>query len=764
MKHLQFLVSLTLLLTIFSCSTPTDVNIDIVPLPGNLKQLGGEFEITSSTSIIIIDKELMPLANLLNDQLNKLSGFRLEIDTEVTDGNIFLKLDTHLDKEEYQLEVTDNITLTAANYNGLAKAMASLVQLISKSTIKYQLYLPKVTITDKPDFEYRAVMLDLARFWHPVETLKETINLLWYYKINYLHLHLSDNRRFTLPLEAFPKLKTINKLGEREYYTKEELTDLVKYAKERGIIIIPEIDLPGHSAALWRNYPNEFGSIDPETNEPMNLYVINMVKEETYDAIETMIEELASIFHTSPFIHVGGDEVYLENIKKVPGYDAYVKKHNLKAAEKGDANELFCHFINRLNKMVKHTGKQTIVWEGFHNTGAGNIVIDKDIKVIVWNTTYNNPKKLIDNGYNIVNSTWIPWYMVGAMNLAPTPKKGYYWNVTDWSHWNKDIQDVKLESNSGILGGQLSFWEQNYYKVVPVLRERVPVLSERLWSNSAPSDYKGFVKRYLESDNTYKDLFQPVKTSASNLLQDEDLRFQGQTNIELSSSLTGKIKYVYSEFWGIPDMTKALDYERPVSINRSGVLTAQLFDKSDEKIGSPIQWYYQKIAPAYKYKVFGPAPNTGWDIIPDFSKLDVMREGVTGKMTPERLEKINGELFAKVNNAGHIETRFNGIYNQYAVELQGSLIIDSTSTFTFRIQTHDGLAELFIDNQLVAQGKEFKNQPEDFIVNLQKGQYNFTIKYYYRQIQNHLSIMYKTEEMKDFLPFENLVTPLVVEE
>ena len=751
-------ILISFILSLFACAKEKQTEARIIPLPHNLEQTAGTFVINEKTKISVLDEELVPLAELLSDKIERISGLQLSIIQEENGpGHIVLSFNPELEKEAYFLEVSDHVKIAAANYNSMAMGLASLFQLTKASN--NQLSLPKVSVSDQPDYSYRIVMLDLARFWHPVETIKETIDLLWFYKIPYLHLHLSDNRRVTFPMEEFPDLKTIREDGSREYYTLEELEDMVEYAKQRGIVIIPEIDLPGHSAQLWQKYPEVFGSIDPVTKKAKYLHVVNMAKEETYEACKKIINKLADVFYTSPYIHIGGDEVYLEVIKSIPEYKTFCKKHKLNAALDGDANELFCYFINRMDEMVKATGKKSIIWEGFHGTGAGSQTISKEISVVVWNTTYNRPDSLITNGYKVINSTWIPWYIVGAMNLAASQETSYNWDVTDWSHWDENIEDIKLDSKAGILGGQICFWEQNHFRVIPLLKERVPALAERLWNNTSTFDFTGFYNRYTQTNSIYEKLFNPVKIEASELLSEQDLTFLENANIKLKSNTPGTIKYVYSDSWKLPDMKTGTVYEKAFTISKSGILTVQLFDENDVEIGFPVQQYFQKIKPAYNYKVFGPAPQKGWTKMPDLTQLTVLREGLSGLMTPERLEKINGELFAKVKREGHIEVRFNGIYNPYAVELKGTIICPETEEYQFRIQTHDGLAELYINNNLVGKGEEFANKPEDFRTKLESGAHEITIKYFYKNIQNQLSILYKTDNMQNFEPFEKLIQP-----
>jgi len=438
----------------FSCTTETlESEVAIIPSPKSIEKKDGVFKISPSTELIIQDKNLMPLGRLFNTHFEALTGFKLTIKTmPSTASAIHIEHKEGVGKEAYTLNVEANVRLISSSYEGLSKGLSSLIQMIK--TTQNNVYLPKCNILDSPDYEYRAVMLDLARFWQPVETIKETIDMLWFYKGKYLVLHLTDDQNVTFPFEGYPKLKTVNENGERRYYTLKELKELVAYAKERGIVLIPELDLPGHSTKFWSHYPEIFGSIDSKTKKPKKLRVINLANEHTYTEVSKMIKSLAAVFYTSPYIHLGCDEVNLKELVKLKDYQAFCKKNGLELAAAGDANELFCYYINRMNTVVKETGKQTLIWEGFHDTGVGSQTIAKDIKVIVWDATFNTPENLLANGYQIINSSWIPWYMVGAMNFAPSPQKAYNWDVTQWNHWNKQYNDHDVQTNALIQGGQ----------------------------------------------------------------------------------------------------------------------------------------------------------------------------------------------------------------------------------------------------------------------------------------------------------------------
>ncbi len=720
------------------------------------------FRFDDSTTLAVNDAELQPIAQTFSEHINRLTGTKIEmLSSEEPEQVIRLTIDEELTEIDYAIKIGDQVEISAPDKRGIAFGLADLIQDIE---IKGQkVVIKKGEKEVDATYDYRTVMIDLARFWHPVTTIKETIDLLWYYQIPYLQLHLSDNRRFTFPMDEYPALKRVLPNGRREFYTREELLDLVEYADDRGIAIIPEIDLPGHSSQLWTQYPDIFGHVDPKTGNPTATYVVNIAKESCYTGCRGIINELAEVFHTSPFIHFGSDEVYLEVIKTLPGYKTFCLDHGLEAAAEGNVQELFCYFINQMNSYVKEAGKKSIVWEGFHGNGAGSIEVDKDIKVIVWNTTYNHPQTLLDHGFTIMNSTWMPWYMVSAMNFAPSPERAHAWEITEWDHWNEKIEPVKLDSKEGIWGAQICFWEQNYFRVIPILSERLPIFSEKLLSGSSPASFEEASATYQAQQDRFNELFHHITFNPSGLLHTEDLTFTDSIKITLEASTEGEIRVTLGDGWGLPRYDQTVPYSETFSLYKSAVLTAQVYDSENNPIGYPQQKYYQKITPIYKYEVFGSAPITGWVTLPDFDTLPQIRSGYMGKMNQERLKMINAELFAKVNHRGHIDTRFADLYNPYGVELTGLLTIPKSDSYTFFIQTWDGLASLSIDGELIGSGTATENTSEAFAVDLDPGAHTFTIRYYYRHIQNQLAIEYAIASSPGVKkPFESLVAPMKI--
>jgi len=282
---------------------------------------------------------------------------------------------------------------------------------------------------------------------------------------------------------------------------------------------------------------------------------------------------------------------------------------------------------------------------------------------------------------------------------------------------------------------------------------------QRLWNSSKHETFDDFRKITDTKDLIYTKIFQPIDIKAQDLLSEQDDTFKDASTLTLESKRKGILKYALSPNWELPKSSQFQKYVGPIVLDTSGIITVQLFNSENQKIGYPVQRYFQKITPAYHYKIYGNAPNYGWDSIPQFLDKNLLRFGVSGKITPQRLDKINEELFAKIERFGHIETRFKEVLNPYALELKGK-IKTKEQLYSLRLLTHDGLANIYIDEKLVARGAKFEKKSEDFTIKLTEGVHDFRIEYYYRQIQNQLNILYKSENTVEYKPFEDLVLDL----
>jgi hexosaminidase len=478
---------LILLIIMISCKDKNSIKyypiIEIVPSPKEIlkNQENEALELKNTISVFIKSQDSKKFFDLFTNDLKVIFSQNLYFKrSEKINSDINFIIDKNLDNEEYKIEIDKNISVVGGSYNAITMAKSSLIQII-KLKNNNTLILPKSKIYDRPDSSYRGLMIDLSRMWHNLESIRNVIDLASLYKIRYLQLHLSDDQAFVFPTDSFPNLPTPDRP-----YSKKDFRKLVEYAKVRGVTIIPEIDVPGHSKQFIETYPEIF-DVD---NGVKKSNVINIANEKVYKALDKIIEEVAEVFYNSPYIHMGADEAKLNLYKNVKEVKSFMKKNKLG----DDVHELYRYFIVRINEIVKKHNKQMLVWEGFRKDGK--IKIPKDIIVFEFETLYNHPKNLIEDGYSVVNTSWTPLYAVfgGVKNKMAqravwSPEKIYKWNKWRWEHFSKTVpgyHPIQLEETPQVIGGQMCSWEQSGDAEIPVLRKRLPLFSERVW-NDMPS-------------------------------------------------------------------------------------------------------------------------------------------------------------------------------------------------------------------------------------------------------------------------------------
>ena len=477
----------------------------IIPTPKEIKYLSNKkcLKLPKDIKVYSSDASLRPIVTIFVEQLNLL-GHKHQLSFDKTTNATFsIILDETLKTEEYQINIDKSVIVSGGSYKAISSAMTSMLHLIEKKD-DYTLF-PMVEIKDYPDATFRGLLIDLARRWHSINTLKKLVDMSAFYKLNYMQLHLTDDQSFTFPSKAYPKLATKDR-----HYTKEELVDLVNYAELRGITLIPEIDIPGHSRKFIETYPEIFS---PKLKKwGKNMWggdafnnVINVGSEKVYSALDVILDEVIEIFHTSPYIHIGADEATIDNLKGDPLAEAMMKKENLE----GNVHELYRHFIVRMNDMVKSKNKTMCIWEGFKREGKTEI--PKDLIVFEFESLYNLPNHLIEDGYTLVNTSWTPLYVVGTgieggwIPRKWEPKKIYSWNMWQFENWYHKSpshkKPIQLDKTPLVIGAQMCAWEQTDEGEIPSLRRRVPPFVERIWNTDYKLPYEEFYTNLDKSDN-----------------------------------------------------------------------------------------------------------------------------------------------------------------------------------------------------------------------------------------------------------------------
>ncbi len=475
--------------------------LNIVPWPKSVTMQGGTVALTGASRVTTASNELMPLAKVLAEEISAVTGLTLAPATGAArPGDIELSLDPSLKGESYSLNVGDHAIVRGGTYGAVALGTVTLLQAMEGEGGKVS--LPRLIVSDQPQSEFRGLMIDVARQFHSIENLKQIVQMCRLYKIRYLQLHLTDDPLFMFSSKAYPLLGTKNAGGVKPY-TIEQLKDLLAYADARYVTIIPEYEVPGHSAAANRSMPDLFMIRGTKPYE--HHASINIAKPEVIKAVTTVIGEMCEVFQSTPFFHIGGDEADMALADQ---------NEQFKAAEKNlglsNHRELYRWFVATMNEVVRKNKKTMIVWEGFGRHDKPKI--PKDIIVMAYEIRFYQPNDLVADGYRVINASWTPLYVVNK--TVCSPEDIYNWNPFQFKPFGAKRADkgVIVEPSPLVIGAQMCAWEQPETVEIPSLRGRVPAMSERLWNPAAGKEFSHFDARFRACDAIYTKLLKGPST------------------------------------------------------------------------------------------------------------------------------------------------------------------------------------------------------------------------------------------------------------
>ena len=547
--------------------------INIIPAPSSIKQGTGNFNLTASTVLQFSsnDADLKRIAGNLNLTLKRAAGF--ELATGSSQKNVIqlaLVNDATLGNEGYTINVTaEAVKLTANKPAGLFYAVQSLLQLLpaeieSKSVVKnFKWNIPVVEINDKPRFGWRGTMLDVSRHFFTKEEVKAFIDDMAKYKYNLLHFHLTDDQGWRIEIKSLPKLTqvgawNVKKTGRFNYfsapaddeprdyggfYTQEDLRELIKYAKERYVEILPEIDIPGHSLAAVASYPELSctpGTYKVNSGEPFMDWHDNgtftaridntlcPANEKVYEFLDKVFTEVAAIF-PHPYIHMGGDECAKNFWEISPQIKELMQREKLK-----DMHEVQSYFVGRVSKIVNSKGKKLIGWDEILEGG-----LVKDAAVMSWRGMKGGIEAAKMGHEVVMTPTTFVYvdYMQGDASIEPPVyatlrlKKSYEFEPLP------DGVDPKL-----IKGGQANMWTEQIFNTRHLdymMWPRGFAIAEALWSSKSVRDWKSFVPRvenhfarFDAADKKYApSIYDPAikvkKDAKGNLLVDFETEIDG---------------------------------------------------------------------------------------------------------------------------------------------------------------------------------------------------------------------------------------------
>lgn len=402
------------------------------------------------------------------------SGPRLTVDVQGP-GEKIQSVD---EDESYTLDVTSTgATIHAATVVGAMRGLTTLLQLVQADHSGY--FLPAVHIEDTPRFRWRGLMIDCGRHFEPVPVIKRTLDGMAAVKLNVFHWHLTEDQGFRIQSKVFPKLTGMGSDGL--FYTQDQAKEIVAYARARGIRVVPEFDMPGHTTSWFVGYPELASAPGPyQIQRVFGVHdeAMDPTRESTYKFIDKFVGEMAAIF-PDPYMHIGGDESNGKQWMANPKIVAFMKKHNLK-----DTAALQAYFNQRLEKILAKHGKKMVGWDEVLNPA-----LPKNVVVQSW----RGEKSLIDGaklGYQGILSA--PYYLDGMKTAEehyladPLPGKA----------------DLTPEQRSLILGGEVCMWgEQVDPRTIDSrIWPRTAAMAERFWSPENVRDVDDMYRRlHVES-------------------------------------------------------------------------------------------------------------------------------------------------------------------------------------------------------------------------------------------------------------------------
>ncbi|MEA1649176.1 family 20 glycosylhydrolase [Nitrospirillum sp. BR 11164] len=368
--------------------------------------------------------------------------------------------------EAYTLTVTPGgASITAATSIGINRGVATFAQLVANGPQGWA--VPAVTVHDQPRFPWRGLLLDVSRHFMPIATVERTIDLMQAVKLNVLHWHLSDNQGFRVESKVFPRLHQLGSDGD--FYTQDQVRQVIRYAADRGIRVVPEFDMPGHTTVWLVGYPELASAPGPyaiERHWGVFDPALDPTRDSTYQFLDRLVGEMTALF-PDPYFHIGGDEVNGEQWKASPAVQAYMKTHGLK-----DTAALQALFTTKVQAIVAHHGKHAIGWDEIMDGD-----MPKDVVVQSWRDAESLRKAALAGHAGILSA---PYYL----DLSWPAGRHYAADPMP--------ENLPVGLEGLILGGEACAWSERLSPENLDIRlwPRAAVVAEKLWS---PKDMTGDV-------------------------------------------------------------------------------------------------------------------------------------------------------------------------------------------------------------------------------------------------------------------------------
>jgi hexosaminidase len=671
--------------------------LPIIPYPTNIQMLDGNFVLDGSVVVYVSDsKKFESEAVYLQSLLQSVKGEKVIISNKSGNKGIEIKYDETLaSKESYKLDInSDKVVISAKDGQGAFYAIQTLRQ-IMPSNYQNTIVLPNLKIEDSPAFVWRGMHLDVSRHFFNMDYLKKHIDRLAYYKFNKFHIHLTDDQGWRLEIKQYPKLtsegawRTLNNkhdsiciarskdnpnfeidprfIHEKDgkkvyggYYTQKEIKELIAYAQERHVEIIPEVDMPGHMMAAIRSYPF---LVDGEAGwGELFSTPICPCTEEVYTFTKNILSEIVDLF-PSKYIHIGADEVDKETWESSELCKEFMKKHNLE-----DVSKLQSYFVHEMQDFVESKGKKIIAWDEILQGGT-----NPDVTVMYWRGWVKDaPLKAVNNGNEVIMTPTNPLYFDYVNS-----------NTSTYNVYKMDViyPEIPADKRYLIQGAQANLWaeyipteQQAEFQMYP----RMIALAERVWTDNT-DHYDGFYARLLQHYSRLDAMGVNYRLPDIEGFALENV-YVGATQFMPKSPLP-EMKIHYTLDGSIPQQTSA-ELSSPVSISSPVTLKMALFSPG----GVRGEIYSLNFKPSEMKEAIA-VQNVKDGLLCNFYDRSF-------KNTKEMTGVVPDEIFTVSSIKAPKETKAFGLV------FDGYINVPETGVYSFFYTCDDG-GVLYIDNELV---------------------------------------------------------------
>ncbi|MEQ8245348.1 family 20 glycosylhydrolase [Fulvivirga sp.] len=545
----------------------------IIPKPNETTVKADEYFEFNENTAIVADDQLSSLVGVVQGYLEELTGYQIT-KSDNGDNALILKLDEQLDEEQYNISVNDSqMLIKGGSTKGVLHGFQTIRQLLI--TQDQSFVIPAMTINDEPRFPWRGLQLDCSRHFMEKDFVKRYIDLLALYKMNVFHWHLTEDQGWRIEIKKYPKLTSVGawrddgnggKYGG--FYTQEEIKEVVEYAAARGITVVPEIEMPGHSVAALAAYPElscTGGPFEVETDWGVFKDIYCAGNEATFTFLEDVLTEVMALF-PSKYIHIGGDEAPKFRWEACEKCQQRIKDEGLH-----DEHELQSYFIKRIEKFLNANGRQIIGWDEILEGGLA-----PGATVQSWRG-FEGAEAAVKSGHNAI--------------VSPTSHAYFDYSVDDIDlekvySFEPLPKGLTPEEASLILGGECNMWTERapQHLVDSKVFPRILAMTEVLWSDSTNRNYQEFNDRVQTQYSILNKLgvtygFEKNPVEVSSEVRDGELMAKLSSydpNIELYYSINNQ---------------KAIKYEQPVEI-KEPVIFDVTFKKNDIFYSDTVKQYF----------------------------------------------------------------------------------------------------------------------------------------------------------------------------